>query len=311
MSSESPSSRLLIVDPDIGLIDALHRHFEAEGYDVLTATTGQDGLGLAITARPQLVLLAATLPDVDSMAVFRALRDKPRTSHIPMMVLAGRGEAMLRNHILEEGAYDFIEKPVDLAILTLRVRNALRRAEREGLTEPRTGLPTGRLIDERLAALENELGWYQIDLKLAHFGVFRDRYGFVAANEALRFAGNLIAQIVNEHGSTDDFVGHTTGTEEFIVITTQTHGPALYAQLTRRIGQELGSFYSFIEREQGFVEVEDGTGGITNKPLMDVVANVTEGPPDPDAATSTNEWVDAIEPDDSSPDDQPGSLFEW
>ena len=69
------------------------------------------------------------------------------------MVLAGHSEMTLQNKVLEEGAYDFIEKPLDIDILTLRVRNALRRAEREGLTEPRTGLPTGRLIQERLRVL--------------------------------------------------------------------------------------------------------------------------------------------------------------
>jgi len=100
-------------------------------------------------------------------------------------VIAGRDAAVLQNKVLEEGAYDFIEKPLDLDILALRVRNALRRAEREGLTEPRTGLPTGRLIDERLQTLQDEQGWCRIDLKIDGFRVFRDRYGFVTANEAL------------------------------------------------------------------------------------------------------------------------------
>ena len=128
MSSEK--SRLLVIEPEEHLLGALRLHFEAQGYEVLGEQSGRQGLDLAQTGRPDLILLAASLPDMPGLDAFRALRDKPRTGHIPVMVMAGRGEAILQNKVLEEGAYDFLEKPLDLDILTLRVRNALRRAER-------------------------------------------------------------------------------------------------------------------------------------------------------------------------------------
>jgi PleD family two-component response regulator len=314
VSGEKSSGRLLVIDEDARLVETLHQHFEFEGYRVFSALTCREGVALAQTAHPNVILLATGMKDMPELEAFRALRDTPRTSHIPVMVIAGRDEVMLQNKILEEGAYDFIEKPLDLDILALRVRNALRRAEREGLAEPRTGLPTGRLIEERLQALGDERGWCKIELKIDGFGVFRDRYGFVTANEALRFAGNLIVQIMDERGSSANFVGHQAGTEEFIIITTLESGPALGEALARQLTQELRSFYDFMERDQGYVLIEDGTGGYVQKPLMSAQINLTCAKPDPNAPSpgETDLWVDAVEEEDDKPDTPPsGSVFEW
>jgi len=314
MGFDKPPNRLLIVDEDARLAETLTQHFEVEGYQVFGAGTGKDALTLAVNARPDLILLSARLPDMAGLDVFRALRDKPRTAHIPVMVLAGPSETVLQHKVLEEGAYDFIEKPLDLDILTLRVRNALRRAEREGLTEPRTGLPSGRLLQERIRTLADEQGWYRIDLTIDHFNVFRDLYGFVTANEALRFAGNLIAQIVNEQGGIDDFVGHAANTEEFLIITTLARGPELSKVLAQRVTQELQSFYNFTERDQGFVLVEDGAGGKAQKPLMSAQVKTTQGPaaanlPASPTPNSTDDpWVDAVNGSSGASGDSP---FEW
>jgi DNA-binding response OmpR family regulator len=314
VSGEKSSGRLLVIDEDARLVETLHQHFEFEGYRVFSALTCREGVALAQTAHPNVILLATGMKDMPELEAFRALRDTPRTSHIPVMVIAGRDEVTLQNKILEEGAYDFIEKPLDLDILTLRVRNALRRAEREGLAEPRTGLPTGRLIEERLQTLEDERDWCKIELKIEGFGVFRDRYGFVTANEALRFAGNLIVQIMDEHGSSANFVGHQAGSEEFIIITTLESGPALGEALARQLTQELRSFYDFMERDQGYVRIEDGAGGYVQKPLMSAQISLTCAKPDPNAPSlgEADPWVDAVEEEDDKPDTPPsGSVFEW
>lgn len=318
MSSEKSAGRLLIIEEDALSAEALRQHFEGQGYEVLTAQTGHQGLDLAQTGRPNLILLTTQLPDMSGIEAFQTLRDKPRTGHIPVMMMATHDAAALQNKVLEEGAYDFLEKPLDLDILILRVRNALRRAEREGRTESRSGLPTGRLIDERLELLAGKMGWYKIDLVVDNFSSFRDLYGFVTANEALRFAGNLIVQLVNEHGSADDFVGHVSGTEQFIIVTTQTHGSRLRSLLAPRLNEELVSFYNFIEREQGYVLLEDGAGGRVQKPLMSVQITTTQGDPDPngppaqDTPAGDDAWVDAEEDQSGKPDDSAsGSPFDW
>ena len=305
--------KILIIEEDEQIGAALAAHFVKEDYEALSSATGAEGVQMALAQRPSLILLAAQLSDQSGLDVFQSLRDTPRTAHIPVMVLAGRGEVALQNQVLEAGAYDFLEKPVDVDILTLRVRNALRRAEREGLTEPRTGLPTGRLIAEHADSLASTPGWYRINLKIDEFNTFRDLYGFVTANEALRFAGNLICQVVQEQGEEQDFVGHETGAEEFVVFTTQAKGSTLRQQLVQRLREELAQFYNFMERDQGYVLIDDGTGKQAQKPLMSAQVSVSQGTPDPDAPAASTEddpWEDAVEPDEeSSPaSDDP---FDW
>lgn len=314
VTGEKPDSRVLVVETDDMLRDKLCAHFTAEGYQVDSTGTGRDAIGLAQKTYPSLILLALGVPDMPGPEVFRQLRSQPRTGHIPIMVLASRDELSLQKTLLEEGAYDFIDKPLDLDILTLRVRNALRRAAREGLTELRTGLPTGRLIDERLAAFEGKVGGYRLDVSVKEFNVFRDQYGFVTANEALRFAGNTLLQLVNEYGNADDFVGHRANSETFVIITTQACGAKLREKVIAQLANDLHSFYNFVDRDQGFVWVDDGSGGRVQKPLMSVETFVEQGPPDPDApglALEVDPWEDVEESEQSDGGGGDTSPFSW
>lgn len=292
MSDRTSSPVLLIIESDASLLYTLEQHFTQLGYAVLAARNGQEGLRYARDQHPHLILLALRLGDIDGLDVLRHLRKMPRTSRAPVIALAGHNEALLRHQALEAGADDFLEKPLDLDILALRVRNALRRTGRDSLVEPRTGLPTGALIEEQQAAFRRQPDWYQIDLTLEHFDVLRDRYGVVAANEALRFAGKLIAQIVAEQGGAGSFVGHYTNSEHFVILTRAPYGPRLRDMLAQRVSRELASFYSFEERAQGYVEVEGSSGQSVHKPLMSTRIQVTtpdgtEVVPPPDTHTAS------------------------
>ena len=300
MSARTSSAVLLIIESDISLLHTLEQHFTQLGYTVLAARNGREGLRHAQDQHPHLILLALRLGDVDGLDVLRHLRKMPRTSRAPVIVLAGHNEAMLRHRALEAGADDFLEKPLDLDILSLRVRNALRRTGRDSLVEPRTGLPTDPLIQEQQAAFQRRPDWYQIDLTLEHFDVLRDRYGVVAANEALRFAGKLIAQIVAEQGGAGSFVGHYTNSERFVILTRTPSGPQLRDTLARRVSQELASFYSFEERARGYVVVEGSNGENVRKPLMHtrIQVTTTEGteiasPPDSHTTSTGGEAADS------------------
>lgn len=263
-------NRLLILAQDARLGTALSQHFTALGYQVLGATSLADGLSQAVTAAPDLILMSAELDDTPALKALSVLRSKPRLAYLPLLVLIGQDEPVLQRALLAAGADDVIAAPHDLDILALRVRNTLQRAEREGTTEPRTGLPTGRLLQERLDALAQADDWYLIELTIEHFAPFRDLVGFVTANEALQHAGHLIARLAAEIGGEESFVGHWRGTETFAVVTTTACGPALCAALAERIPPALHAFYSFTERDQGYILLEDGAGGTAQRPLMAV-----------------------------------------
>ena len=272
-------SRVLLIDDDPADSNLIGNAFSEQGYTFQHAATGQEGLLLALDKTPSLVLLALTLPDQNGLEVLHALRERARTAHVPVMILARRPESAQQNTALKAGADDFIVEPFDTDILTLRVRNAIKRTERDGLHHPQTGLPTGKLIQERVRALADEFGWYKIDFVVDQFTTFRELYGFMTGQEVMNFAAELIGDVVNAVGTVDDFIGQRDD-DEFVIVTRLANGPAIRAELGRRFDDGVKSFYNFMEVEQGFIEVDDDAGGRTQQPLMHARFKVQEGEPD-------------------------------
>lgn len=277
--STGRTHRVLIIDDDPLCAISLVPYFKTQGFDVRSSLNAEAGLADALANLPSLILLAVSLPDKPGLAVFKELRNRPRTAHIPIMFLAEHIETRHQNELLSAGADDFITKPFDLDILGLRVRNAIKRVERDGVNDPRTGLPTGKLVQERIRALADELGWYKIDLAIDNFDAFHNLYGFMTAEEVIAFAARMVNESVQQMGTPDDFIGQR-GDTEFVVITRLDKGPVLRDYLTSHFNEEVLSFYSFVEREQGYVEVDDGSGGRVRKPLMSAKTKVQEGEAD-------------------------------
>jgi PleD family two-component response regulator len=271
--------RILVIDDDNTIATLLQPHFAQENFEAHIVTTGQEGLQDAFTTPPALVLLSAKLPDMAGLEVFKQLRARARTTHIPIMIVAGHSEARQQNELLAAGADDFIAKPFDLDILALRIRNTIRRTERDGLNNPRSGLPTGRLVTERIRALADEFGWYIIDFSIDNFDPFTNNYGFMAGEEVVAFVSNLLNEVVAEKGSPDDFIGHRDGAD-FVIVTKLAKGPELSALLSNRFNDEALNFYSFIEREQGYLEIPDENGGVVQRPLMKAKIKTVEGEPE-------------------------------
>ncbi|MHB8627829.1 MAG: response regulator [Aggregatilineales bacterium] len=269
-------SRVLLIDSDPADAELIRTALTEQGHVVRVAANGSDGLAATLEKTPSLVLLALNLPDQSGLDVFRTMHGRARTEHIPVMFLAERGEASQQNEVLYAGADDFIIKPFDTDILSLRVRNAIKRAERDGLHHPQTGLPTGRLIQERVRALAEEYGWYKIDFILDHFAAFREAYGFMTGQEVMTFAAELIGDGVRTVGTPEDFIGHRAD-DEFTIVTRLANGPALKAQLETRFNGDVLTFYNFAEREQGYIELIDASGEQTQHPLMRARIKVQQG----------------------------------
>ena len=130
-------ARLLVTEDDTDISFMLKVYFTGLGYDVDTALRGSEALEKTRHALPHLVILDIMLPDIDGYEVCRRLRTNMRTSHIPVIFLTQKDERSDRLQGLELGADDYITKPFDIEELKLRVQGAIRRSERESLTDPR------------------------------------------------------------------------------------------------------------------------------------------------------------------------------
>jgi PleD family two-component response regulator len=245
-------ARLLITEDDVDISNMLKIYFSGLGYDVDVAMRGSEALEKTRQVLPHLIVLDIMLPDIDGYEVCRTLRTNTRTSHIPVIFLTQKDERSDRLQGLELGADDYITKPFDIEELKLRVQGAIRRSERESLTDPRSGLPAGRLIEEQLRKIIREKGWAYLDIRINNFDAFKDVYGFVAGDDVLRFTGMLIGETLDELGTSSDFIGHAGG-DNFIVVTTEGATPAIRLKLKERFADQVQTHYNFMDRQQGFI----------------------------------------------------------
>jgi PleD family two-component response regulator len=260
-------ARLLIVEDDSDISNMLRIYFSSQGYEVDIAPRGSEALEKTRHVMPHLIILDIMLPDIDGYEVCRTLRTTTRTSHVPVIFLTQKDERSDRLQGLELGADDYITKPFDIEELKWRVQNAINRSERESLTEPQTGLPAGRLIEDQLRRVIRQKGWALLDMRLNYFDAFKDVYGFIAANDALRSTAILIGEVVDELGTPNDFIGHAGG-DNFIIITTENAATAIRQRLKSRFSNEILTHYNFMDRQQGFIMAMNSAGQLEQNPLM-------------------------------------------
>ncbi|MDX9851969.1 MAG: response regulator [Anaerolineaceae bacterium] len=260
--------RLLVVEDDHDISNMLNIYFSGQGYDVDIAPRGEVALDKTRLIMPHLIVLDIMLPDIDGYEVCRRLRINTRTSHIPIIFLTQKDERSDKLQGLELGADDYITKPFDIEELRLRVQNAIARAERESLTDAQSGLPSGRLIEDQLRKIIREKDWSLFDIRINHLEPFKEVYGFIAANDVLRFTGMLLGDILDEVGTEAyDFIGHAGG-DNFVLISDFSQSKKLFSRLKERFAESIKTHYNFMDRDQGFLSVQDDKGNSEKAPLM-------------------------------------------
>jgi len=260
--------RILVVEDDFDISNMLRIYFSGQQYEVQIAPRGSEALAMTRKQLPHLIILDIMLPDMNGYDVCRELRTTTRTSHIPIIFLTQKDERSDKIAGLELGADDYITKPFDIEELKLRVQNAIAAANRQAHIDSKSGLPTGRLIEDHLRSLmHTDRAWTYMDVKINQFDPFTEVYGFVAGDEVLRFMALLMGEVVDQAGTPDDFMGHP-GRDNFVAITMTPDPDAFKEYLTERFNEEVKQHYSFIDRERGYILVPDTMSGERQEALM-------------------------------------------
>ena len=139
MNDTVPKATILLVEDDATVRETLALNLRSEGYSVLEAEDGEQGLALARSSELDLVVLDVMLPKVDGLTVCRIMR---RESEVPIILLTARGTETDKIIGLETGADDYIVKPFSLGEFLARVRAAMRRG--------RSAAPATELVSQDL-----------------------------------------------------------------------------------------------------------------------------------------------------------------
>jgi PleD family two-component response regulator len=168
---------------------------------------------------------------------------------MPIIFLTEKRERQDKLAGLELGAVDYITKPFDVQELRLRVRNALRRSRLSTLLNPVTGLAEGAMVREHLEQMLQQRDWGVVLAGVRGLSKFRDKYGFVAADDVSRAVTLMITNAVKESGGEDDFIGHTDW-DDFVIVTNSARCKKLAERCTARLQPSIQYFYPALERQR-------------------------------------------------------------
>ncbi len=119
---------ILVVDDQELVRGAIMAALKKEGYQIMEATNGAEGLKLACQHHPHLIISDTVMPRMDGYEMFRALQANSNASKIPVIALSSKATAEEEAKLLDSGYFDFISKPINPVRLLARVRRALKTA---------------------------------------------------------------------------------------------------------------------------------------------------------------------------------------
>ena len=120
--------KILVVEDNLDTRELIHLHLKTEGYDVVTATNGQEGLYMAGAEHPDLILTDISMPEIDGLELVRQLRAQSEFATLPILVLSAFGDSQL-NEAIRAGANRALNKPVHFDGLIDEVREMLSESK--------------------------------------------------------------------------------------------------------------------------------------------------------------------------------------
>jgi two-component system alkaline phosphatase synthesis response regulator PhoP len=126
---------ILVVDDEQDLLDLIEYNLRKEGFDVIKAEDGEDGISQAREHKPDLVLLDIMMPKMDGLEVCDVMREDEQLKHIPIIFLTARGDEKTEVEGLNKGGDDYITKPISTTKLVSRIKAVLRRFEETQIPE--------------------------------------------------------------------------------------------------------------------------------------------------------------------------------
>lgn len=127
MSEIMTKEKILVVDDEEDILELVRYNLSREGYKVICAASGEEGLMGAKAENPDLIVLDLMLPGMDGLDVTRRMKENDSTRKIPIIMLTAKGEESDIVTGLELGAEDYITKPFSTKVLVARIRAVLRR----------------------------------------------------------------------------------------------------------------------------------------------------------------------------------------
>jgi len=244
------NSTIMMVDDDSITMEVVQTFLEDAGYQrFVLIDDSRQAFNSILEHRPDILLLDLIMPHVTGFEILKTVRSHPQLMYLPVIILTSSSEAETKLQALDDGATDFLAKPVDPSELALRMRNTLAaKAYQDQLAyyDPLTNLPNRRLFMDRLQwSMEqtdrNNKHLVVLHIMLNQFKRIYDTFGPRAGEQvivqvAARIRGCIrSADVVGRADEIDSRMLYRLGGNEFCVLCTEVSGTEVSAVIAKRI----------------------------------------------------------------------------
>jgi diguanylate cyclase (GGDEF)-like protein len=218
------TTKILVVDDDVNTARVVSGWYKGRPVQVLEAQDGDEGVRLAISEKPDIILMDLMMPRTNGFEASRRLRADPATSGIPVILLSARREPQTKREAFDAGIDHYVEKPFDLAEMEARIRSMLEKRktylklEEEATVDEKTGLANYRVFFKKLREEWERSERYQLPLSIVmldldDFKTVNDTLGHPAGDRVLREFAMLVSG-----GARGTDLAARYGGEEFAIV---------------------------------------------------------------------------------------------
>lgn len=263
--------RILLIESEDDIAEMLRLLFAKHGYTVQHTTDGAAALEALRGQFPHLILMDIALRDGDGFAIVSYLREKPRTRHIPIIIVTRDNTRESRQQAWEMGVYDYIAKPFDAQELLLRVQNSIASAEQVNLVDPPSGLPGAFVARDYLTTARRDPALAVIEVRLENSAPYFDTYGAEALDRVRGYLGELIVWVLGQGSPSQSFAGYLDE-EELIIVYPAAEALTFAERVTAIFNFRVRRHYNELDQERGYLAID-----AQRFPLMQICCRVHSG----------------------------------
>lgn len=261
--------KILIIDDDPDILDVLELTL-CDRFEVISATNGAEGLKQAKANQPDLIITDYMMPVMMGPEFCKELRNDVTLSHIPIIMLTGKGDIKDMVSGINSGADDYLIKPFEPESLLARINMIMKRTSRNLDANPLSHLPGNASIMEELSAHIQSgkifaVGYCDLD----KFKLYNDKYGFEKGDDILKTTSHIITQAAQEIAGPNIFVGHVGG-DDFVFICDDSIADMISERIIELFDRAAPTFYSEGDRKLGYIRGKDRQGNETRTGLMSI-----------------------------------------
>jgi PleD family two-component response regulator len=269
------SKNIAIVEDDVDFGDMITSRLRRAGYACILISDSEKAFPVIKNKKPDMVILDVMMPKVSGYELCRRIRRDPLIFTTPVLMLSALGGEPEVEHAIEQGADDYIVKPLDVGVLFSKIKALFEKQakiiQENPLTQMHGGEYIKKIISNKLFREEQIAVCY---FTLTNFAPYVKAYGPEKRDEAIKLVADILREVTNDSGVYECGLGHLGG-PDFMALLSIKDSDRFCSEAVARLKQRRGGLYGKIDLERGYIQPNSADGAAAQFPLMSLVVGVT------------------------------------